>query len=83
MQIATFNATCPFEIGDKVKEANTGEVKRITDIACVHYLKTGKVEFRYELDGSGNYIQIQPLCDPRDTQSVTYLERNFGFKNLK
>lgn len=31
----------------------------ITDIATIHYVKTGKVIFTYELDNSGEYVHIQ------------------------
>lgn len=79
MQIATFNARCPFEIGDKVQEARTGEVRKITDIACIHYLKAGKVEFQYELDHSGQYvpIQLQPAIQNIEI-SVTFNNQNTG-----
>lgn len=59
MKTAAFNAVCPVEIGDKVRDGNTGRVRTITDIACTHYLKAGKVEFYYELDNSGQYITIE------------------------
>lgn len=68
MQVAAFNARCPFEIGDTVcvRGQNVGksellsqEIKVITDIACIHYVKSGVVEFRYEFDGSGAYEQLQ------------------------
>lgn len=55
MQVATFNAKCPVEIGDKVTLPG-GQTAIITDIACVHYVKSGQIEFRYELDGSGQYL---------------------------
>lgn len=64
MQIAMFNAKCPFEIGDKVYVAGSrmvkmnmshDNIKTITDIACTHYLKSGTVEFTYELDNSEQY----------------------------
>lgn len=58
MQYAAFSARCPFEIGDKVQDGRTGAVHTITDIACIHYLKAGRVEFRYELNNSGQYIEI-------------------------
>ena len=71
MKTAIFNAVCPFEIGDKIRVTNiigTGsplaglelreEVRTITDIACIHYLRSGNVEFRYELDHSGYYAPI-------------------------
>ena len=68
MQVAAFSAKCPYEIGDKIqviKEVNAGgrrqymtEPATITDIACTHYLKAGKVLFTYELEGSGTYIPL-------------------------
>lgn len=68
MQVAAFSAKCPYEIGDKIqviKEVNAGgrkqymtELATITDIACTHYLKDGKVLFTYELEGSGTYIPL-------------------------
>lgn len=72
MQMAAFSAKCPYEIGDRVvvievaKENENGIMYTqregvITDIACTHYLKTGKVIFSYELDGSGKYERIMTL----------------------
>lgn len=58
MITAQFNAFCPFEIGDRIRDT-TGRVHEITDIACVHYVRTGKVEFRFELDHSGKYAPIE------------------------
>jgi len=68
MQVVAFSAKCPYEIGDKIqviKEVNAGGKKQymtepatITDIACTHYLKAGKVLFTYEIDGSGTYIPL-------------------------
>jgi len=58
MQMAAFNARCPFEIGDKVKDGRTGAVHAITDIACIHFVKAGRVEFRYEVNNSGQYIEL-------------------------
>ena len=66
MHIAAFNATCPFEIGDKVyvigsrmalapPETDPNQQKIITDIACTHYLRNGKIEFSYEFNGNGEY----------------------------
>jgi len=49
MQFATFNATCDVELGDEVRFAST-IVTKITDIRCIHYIKSGKVEFEFELD---------------------------------
>lgn len=46
MQMAAFNAVCPYEIGDKINavKAVNGQmfsvgVSTITDIACTHYVK--------------------------------------------
>lgn len=81
MKLAAFNATCPFEIGDKIKsrrrvkpgEAETfrldpaavvEEVQTITDIVCMHHVKTGKVGFLYELDDSGKLVHIATAQRP-------------------
>ena len=76
MKMAAFNAVCPYEIGDKITvamaiptaKAVNGQIfsagiATITDIACTHYIKNGKIEFTYELDNSGQYA---PLLDLRD-----------------
>lgn len=74
MQMAAFNAVCPYEIGDKIKVAIPAErtadgqmfsvgVATITDIACTHYVKKGKIVFTYELDNSGHYAQLMDLKD--------------------
>lgn len=75
MKLAAFNATCPFEIGDKIKERrrihpaglNFGNIPvytdiehTITDIMCVHYIKSGKIVFTYELDNGGEFVQLEP-----------------------
>lgn len=57
MKYAEINAFCPFEIGDKVRDT-TGRVHEITDIAATHYVRTGKVDFCYELDHSGAFVYI-------------------------
>lgn len=63
MKMTAFNATCPFEIGDKIRDTVTGAQKTITDIACVHYIKTGQIDFLFELDNSGNFVILvkQPV----------------------
>lgn len=74
MKLVAFNATCPFEIGDKIKARKditpymaalfnvTGafveEEYTITDIVCQHSVKTGEVIFLYELDNSGKLVAI-------------------------
>jgi hypothetical protein len=78
MIMSIFNATCPYEIGDTVDvleaiEAVPG-VKTyqtakaiITDIACTHYVASGKVAFSFELNRSGKYV---PLVDKAHITSV-------------
>lgn len=56
MKMTAFNATCPFEIGDKIRDAVTGAQRTITDIACVHYIKAGRIDFLFELDNSGHFV---------------------------
>ena len=76
MQLAAFNAVCPYEIGDKIKVAIPAPTAKvadgqmfsvviatITDIACTHYVKSGKIVFTYELNNSGRYA---PLVDAKD-----------------
>jgi len=58
MQVSRFVAKCPFEIGDKVKTSKDGPVQTITDIICVHYLKTGTIKFLYELDNRCQRVVI-------------------------
>lgn len=58
MNLTKFNAFCPVEIGDQLRDTK-GRVHTITDIACVHYVRAGKVEFRFELDHSGAYSPIE------------------------
>ena len=72
MQMAAFSAKCPYEIGDRVvvleaagRNENGGMYTQregvITDIACTHYVKTGKIIFTYELNGSGRYERIMTI----------------------
>jgi hypothetical protein len=49
--------TSPYEIGDKLRIG--GKSVEITDISMTQYVRSGKTEFRYELDNNGNYIPIQ------------------------
>lgn len=69
MQVAAFSEKSPYEIGDKIQVITTAGKNQngvlymttyatITDIACTHYLRAGKVLFTYELDGSGEYIPL-------------------------
>ena len=62
MKYAEFNAVCPFEIGDEVMVQGKGAAI-ITDILCIHSIKTGLVEFRYEFNESGKYFIFNKLAD--------------------
>ena len=63
MKISAFNANCPFEIGDRVCLTAQGEAKlpirTITDIVCAHYVKSGAIEFGYELDNNQQYVRLE------------------------
>lgn len=65
MNVAAFNAVCPFEIGDKVifnsGDINVKDIHTITDIMTVHKLKSGTVEFLYELDNDRRYVKFNHL----------------------
>lgn len=72
MKMAEFNAVCPYEIGDKINAVKAVNGKMfsigtatITDIACTHYVKSGKIVFTYELDNCGQYA---PLIDLRSRE---------------
>lgn len=67
MKVTQFNAFCPFEIGDEIRDTS-GKVHTITDIACVHYVRAGKVEFRFELDRSGQYAPIEVKDAPPEVR---------------
>ena len=49
MQLATFNAVCDVELGDKVRIVFSKTIDEIADIRTVHYLKNPRVEFEFEL----------------------------------
>lgn len=67
MKQSCFIAQCPYEIGDMIikKHSSLGgtelQIKEllkapvITDIAAIHFTKTGVVSFCYELDNCGTY----------------------------
>ena len=72
MQVATFSARSPYEIGDKIQVLTPAGKNQggalymtayatITDIACTHFQRENRVLFTYELDGSGKYERIMPL----------------------
>jgi hypothetical protein len=60
MQLSAFNAFCPFELGDKVRDISGAE-HTITDIASIHSLKKQTVEFVYEFDNCGQYRGLKTL----------------------
>jgi len=74
MKYSYFNARCPFEIGDKVLDQNSGRVYEITDIMCIHRVRAGTVTFRYELNNSGRYVEIGPAL-PQEERERTGDER--------
>jgi hypothetical protein len=71
MKMTAFNATCPFEVGDRIRDAATGAQRTITDIACVHYVKSGRIDFLFELDNSGKFVALVKL-DTDTAQSIVF-----------
>lgn len=71
MKQSYFIAQCPFEIGDRVIKKHSAQgitqmqepikVPVITDIAAIHFVKTGAVSFCYELDNSRVYLEEPDL----------------------
>lgn len=72
MKMRAFNATCPFEIGDKISDAATGAQRTITDIVCVHYIKNGQIDFLFELDGNGRFVSLAKL-NVNTAQSTVFI----------
>jgi hypothetical protein len=59
MIISNFTAYCPYEVGDQViLKHDKDHIATITDILCVHSLKTEETGFTYEFDNSGEYHGI-------------------------
>ena len=68
MEIANFKATCPYQVGDAIcvtkgkPENGVSAViltqSVITDIVAVHSVKKKTVTFKYELNNSGQYIEL-------------------------
>ena len=54
---AKFNVRCPYQLNDKVILENE-QTAVITDIMTVYSLKSGKAEFQYELNNSGQYVRF-------------------------
>lgn len=59
MKYAAFNAVCPYELGDKIRDTD-GKEHTITDIVALHSMKTMSVRFVYELDNGGNLVGLMP-----------------------
>ena len=59
MKFAAFNARCPYELGDKIRDTE-GKEHTITDIVALHSMKTMTVRFVYDLDGSGKLVALIP-----------------------
>jgi hypothetical protein len=53
MQVAEFVARCDLELGDKVELNNSKGVWFIEEIAAIHYVSTGKVEFKFLVRNPG------------------------------
>lgn len=51
-------ATGVFEIGDTFTD-ETGAGHIVTDVLVCHYIKEGAFKVLYELDGSGNFVQLK------------------------
>lgn len=69
MKSRKFNAFCPAEIGDIFNDKQ-GNTHTITDIAAVHYVKSGNVDFAFELNNSGKYVSIEfPAAVQKETSS--------------
>lgn len=58
MKFAAFNARCPFELGDKIRD-EAGREHTITDIVALHSMKEMQVRFVYELDNSGKLVNLK------------------------
>ena len=56
-KFAAFNARCPIELGDKIRD-EAGREHTITDIVALHSMKEMKVRFVYELDNSGKLVNL-------------------------
>lgn len=59
VKFAAFNARCPYELGDKIRDTE-GKEHTITDIVALHSMKEMKVRFVYELDNSGKLVALMP-----------------------
>ena len=60
MKFAAFNARCPFELGDKIRD-EAGREHTITDIVALHSMKEMQVRFVYELDNSGKLVNLMAV----------------------
>jgi hypothetical protein len=56
MKYSYAHGESPLELGDTVRIG--GESALITDISMTQYVRSGKVEFRYELNGDGKYVRL-------------------------
>lgn len=74
MQKLETQAYCPVEIGDHVRIE--GAIHPITDIAVVQYLKNGSVEFLFELDGNGKFVQLRGLPEGTRFRTVRKNDEN-------
>ena len=66
MQAVTFVASCPFEIGDKIRAGKRAHI--ITDIVCMHHVKSGEIKFLYELDDSRKLVFLASAKEGKDAE---------------
>ena len=86
MHLATFNAVCNVELGDKVGFAST--TTEIIDIRTVHYLKDQRVEFEFSLAIAPwrwykrqdfVYPVVEQLSQERWEKAITHARECFKF----
>jgi hypothetical protein len=51
-------ATGAFEIGDQFYD-DTGDLRTVTDVLVCHYLRRGTFKVLYEVDQSGEFIELR------------------------
>lgn len=62
MQFAEFKGFCPYEIGDKVMTKYAAFARTIRDIRTIHYLKSGKTEFEFQMEDCSEWISEKLIC---------------------
>jgi len=68
MKIMGFSACCPYEVGDTIiDEKNVRHI--ITEILCISFAKSKKIEFQFEIDNSGKFYNFKQIPEG---------EKNYG-----